>query len=34
MHTDPMDKENTSEVEANMEKAGKTDTNHQRGAAK
>ena len=29
MHTDPMAKVNTSEVEANMEKAGKTYTNHQ-----
>ena len=29
MHADPMDEENTSDVEAKEEKAGKTDTNHQ-----
>ena len=29
MHADPMDKKNTSEVEANVQKAGKNDTNHQ-----
>ena len=29
MHADPMDKENTSDVEAKVEKAGENDTNHQ-----